>query len=199
MQVNAGPAERMMVRNEPLWGGIEGSEGKMSDGAKPSLSVMGLFAERDARRRKEKEAEGHLLRRKEEELAAFKKRLDDFQLTDDIIELFLGRIKRAFERGESELMLTAFPSSFCTDDGRAVINAGAPPINKPGKGAPEPAEPDWLATMPKGARPVYEYWKSNLKPGGFSLTARIINYPGGMPGDVGLFLSWPRDTTELQQ
>jgi hypothetical protein len=31
-----------------------------------------------------------------------------------------------------------------------------------------------------------------LKPNGFRLAARVrvLDYPGGMPGDVGLFLHW---------
>lgn len=29
-------------------------------------------------------------------------------------------------------MLTFFPSSFCSDSGRAITNAGRPPITKPG-------------------------------------------------------------------
>src|SRR5690349_1353756 len=96
-----------------------------------TLSVTSLFAERDARRRRDEEAAEQLERRKEEELAAFRQRLDNFELTDAVIQSGLDRIKRAFERGETELMISSFPSSFCTDGGRAIINAGAPPINKP--------------------------------------------------------------------
>ena len=51
-------------------------------------------------------------------------------------------------------------------------------------------------TLPSGVHQVFDYWKANLKPGGFKFEARIINYPGGMPGDVGLFFSWPKDTLE---
>ena len=46
-------------------------------------------------------------------------------------------------------------------------------------------------------RQVHDFWKNNLKAGGFKFTARIINYPGGMPGDVGLFFSWPKDSLEM--
>ena len=46
------------------------------------LSVTALFAERDARRRRDKEAEEQLQRRKEEELVEFRNRLDNFQLTE---------------------------------------------------------------------------------------------------------------------
>jgi hypothetical protein len=95
-------------------------------------------------------------------------------------------------------MFSSFPSNFCTDGGRSIINAGASPINKPSKDdlAARSDEPGWLETMPAGVHKVYDYWKNNLKPGGFGFSARIINYPGGMPGDVGLFFTWPKSTLE---
>jgi hypothetical protein len=170
----------------------------MSGASGQALSVTALFAEREARRRHDQEAEEQLRRRKEEELADFRNRLDNFQLTDAVVQSGLDRIRRAFERGETELMVAAFPSSFCTDGGRAIINAGAPPINKPGRDelAARPDEPEWLATLPAGVKQVFDYWKVNLKPGGFGFTARIVNYPGGIPGDVGLFFSWPKSALE---
>ena len=59
--------------------------------ATSALSLTGLFAERDARRRRDQEAAEQLQRRKEEELAEFRKRLDNFQLTDEIIQSGLDR------------------------------------------------------------------------------------------------------------
>ena len=164
----------------------------------PALSVTALFAEREARQRRDLEAAAQLERRKEEELAEFKKRLENFQLTDNVIHSTLDKIRRAFERGETELMIASFPSRFCADNGRAVINAGAPPINKPTEEelAARADEPEWLATLPAGVRKVYDYWKENLKPGGFQFSARIIDYPGGIPGDVGLFFTWPKSTLQ---
>ena len=162
----------------------------------PVISVASLIAEQEETSRRDREKAEHLERKQQEELSAFKKRLDDFELTNDRIEAVIGRIRRAFERGESELMLTSFPSTFCTDGGRAVNNADIPPINKPEPVPPGVTpEPEWLATLPRGARVVYHYWEENLKPGGFQFTARIINYKDGIPGDVGLFLTWPRSLT----
>ena len=163
-----------------------------------TLSVAALFAERDARRRRDQEAVEQLHRRKEEEEEAFRQRLENFDLTDDIIHHGLDRIRRAFERGETELMISAFPSEFCTDGGRAVINAGAPPINRPSKAelAAHEDEPEWLATMPAGVRQVHEFWKQRLRPGGFGFSARVINYPEGKPGDIGLFFTWPKSALE---
>jgi hypothetical protein len=175
---------------------IEKGEGAMAAG--PAISVTALFAERDARLRHDKEAEEQLQRHKAEELAEHRTRLDNFKLTDEIIHSNLDRIKRAFEHGETELMFSSFPSSFCTDGGRAIMNAGAPPINKPSKeeAARQADEPDWLLTLPSGVHQVYDYWKAKLKPGGFGFAARIISYPGGEPGDVGLFFTWPKSALE---
>lgn len=165
----------------------------------PALSVASLFAEREAQRRRDREAAEQLQRRKEEELAAFRHRLENFKLTDEIIQSGHDRIRRAFERGESELMIASFPSDFCTDAGRAVINASVPSINKPTKEelAFRGNEPDWLATLPAGVREVYDYWNAVLKTAGFGFSARIINYPGGKPGDIGLFFTWPKSAMEV--
>jgi hypothetical protein len=149
-------------------------------------------------RRRDQDSAEQLQRKQKEALAEFKKRLDNFKLTDEIIQSGLDRIKRAFERGETELMFSFFPVSFCTDGGRAIGNIGTPPINKPTKEelAARGDEPEWLPTLPAGVREVYTYWKQNLKPGGFQFTARIISYPGGVPGEVGLFFTWPRSAME---
>ena len=170
----------------------------MADLPGATLSVATLFAERDGRQRLDQEAAEQLQLRKEEELAAFRQRLDNFQLTDAIIKSGLDRIRRAFERGESELMFASFPCDFCTDGGRAVVNAGVPAINKPTKeeATRQAEEPNWLLTMPAGVRKVHVYWRENLKPGGFGFAARIISYPGGKPGDVGLFFTWPKNALE---
>ena len=141
----------------------------MPEASGAALSVSALFAERDARRRHDREAEELLQQRKEEELAEFRKRLDNFQLTDEIIHSGLDRIKRAFERGETELMLSSFPSSFCTDGGRAIINAGVPPINKPSKEelARRRTNPTgWRRCRPGFVR-CYEFWKTQPEAGGF--------------------------------
>ncbi len=159
------------------------------------LSVKDLFSEREARRKRDREAQERLDRQKEDELSAWKERLDAFDVTDQHKQVIVERIKAAFDRGETQIMFASFPSAFCSDGGRAVANADVPPLNPPteeeqAKGLIEPA---WLATLPKGARPVYEFWERELKPGGFKFTARIINFPGGKVGDVGLFFSWPKD------
>ena len=67
-----------------------------------------------------------------------------------------------------------FPSALCTDKGRAINNA----------------EPDWPATLTGRPRQAYEFWKEHLQPAKYKLRAMIIDWPGGLPGDVAFFLSW---------
>ncbi len=167
----------------------------MSGVSSPGLSLASLFAEREAQRRRDREAEEQLKQQEREELAAFKKRLEDFQLDESKVRVVLDRIRRAFDRGETELLLTSFPSAFCSDNGRAIINADLPPINKP-KEPLAGAEPAWLATLPAGGRVVHDYWRTSLKPGGFEFSARILNYKEGRPGDIGLFFSWPKNAPD---
>jgi hypothetical protein len=50
-----------------------------------------------------------LQRRRDEKLAEFRKRLDNFQLTDEIIHSGLDRIKRAFGRGETPADVRVVP------------------------------------------------------------------------------------------
>ena len=71
-------------------------------------------------------------------------------------------------------MLLRFPSQACSDGGRA-INA---------------MEPGWPSTLRGEAAEMFLRWERDLKPHGFHLGARVLEFPGGMPGDVGLFLVW---------
>ena len=169
----------------------------MSASTARTFSVAALFAERERKRQQETEAEEKLARRKDEERVAFRDRLENFQLKPEHIEAVQLRIRRAFERGETELLLVSFPSEFCTDSGRAITSAGAPPVVQSSKGDEaklKDAEPEWLKTLPHGARPIYEYWRSELHPAGFGFSVRILDFPGGMPGNVGLFFNWPKSS-----
>jgi hypothetical protein len=40
------------------------------------------------------------------------------------------------------------------------------------------------------AKRAYEFWQEELEPQGYKLSAQFMDFPGGVPGDVGLFLRW---------
>ena len=54
----------------------------------------------------------------------------------------------------------------------------------------DPYFPGWPDTLQGFAREFYEFWERELKPKGFGLRAEIVSFPGGLPGDVGAFLTW---------
>jgi hypothetical protein len=37
---------------------------------------------------------------------------------------------------------------------------------------------------------MYEFWKRQLQPLGYKIRFQIVDFPGGMPGDVGITLRW---------
>nr|WP_284701240.1 CBS domain-containing protein [Rhodoplanes tepidamans] len=96
------------------------------------------------------------------------------ELTEAMWSRMLHEARIAAEKGEAEHMLLRFPCELCTDHGRAV--------NVP--------DPEWPATLRGLPARVFLRWKDELRPKGFGLTARIVDFPGGVPGDVGLFLHW---------
>ena len=119
------------------------------------------------RRQQQREAEQA---KRESMLASF--------LADDVSEEESAMIRRlvlrAASEGKFEAMVYSFPSELCTDGGRA-INSG---------------DADWPGTLRGKPLALYERFKTVAQPQGYKLKAMIINFPGGMPGDVGFFISW---------
>ena len=120
------------------------------------------------------------LHREEHRRAAAKqRRLKVMQLIDQHISVenwhtLMHWARQAAERGEKEFLLLRFPSQLCGDAGRAV-NAGSP---------------NWPATLRGEASDMYLRWERDLRPHGFRLGARVLEFPDGIPADIGLFLSW---------
>jgi hypothetical protein len=102
---------------------------------------------------------------------------DAFMTQDVHPEVFerLSRVvKSAAERGEREVLVIRFPSEYCTDAGRAINNF----------------EANWPETLTGFAKRAFEFWQKELQPQGYKVRAQIMDFPGGMPGEVGLFLRW---------
>jgi hypothetical protein len=47
----------------------------------------------------------------------------------------------------------------------------------------------WASTLRGEAAEIYLRWEGDLKPRRFRLSARVLDFPGGFPGDIGLFLA----------
>ncbi|APG93986.1 hypothetical protein [Sinorhizobium americanum] len=95
-------------------------------------------------------------------------------VTEEEIAMVRRLVANAVKAGKFEAMVYSFPSELCTDSGRA-INSG---------------DRDWPSTLQGKAKEFFERYQTFGKPQGYKLKAMIISFPGGMPGDVGLFLNW---------
>lgn len=98
------------------------------------------------------------------------------RLAEPSWQRMLRNARAAALKGEEEQLLLRFPAELCIDHGRAI-------------NAPDPA---WPATLRGLAAEVFLRWKKELQPQGFGLAARVVEFPDGMPGDIGLFLEWGR-------
>jgi len=93
---------------------------------------------------------------------------------DEVMEKASIIINRAVENGLMSVQVFRFPHTIATDNGRA-INQG---------------EAGWEQTLTGIPKEIFEFWKRQLQPRGYHIRYETVDYPGGMPGDIGIFLSW---------
>ena len=95
-------------------------------------------------------------------------------IDDTTIHSFFSRLKSIATTGATEIMVGRFPSELCTDHGRSINQA----------------EDGWPDTLQGRPRKAYEFWKEKLSPLGYKMKVLIIDWPNGLPGDVGMYLTW---------
>lgn len=83
-------------------------------------------------------------------------------------------IRRAVDNGLTQVQVFRFPNNLCTDHGRAINQQ----------------EVGWEGTLTGLPKELYQFWKQYLQPRGYKLKVQIADFPGGMPGDVDMTLSW---------
>ena len=93
---------------------------------------------------------------------------------EEKVQLASTVIQRAVRNGMTEVQVYRFPNSLCTDKGRTI-------------GQQEPGWEDTLTGIPKE---IYQLWVDYLKPRGYRIGYQIIDYPGGMPGDIAITIAW---------
>lgn len=104
------------------------------------------------------------------------KELLEANLSDMEWAAVIAEAKAAAARGEPQCVVLRFPAALCNDGGRLV--------NLP--------DPEWPTSL--RGKPAFFYlrWREELRPLGFKLTARIADFPDGLPGDVEVALVWGR-------
>ena len=144
-----------------------------SAGAVSAKDLLKIVAEQEAA--KAAEAARRMKKEEEERKAvhnSFKKPTD--RSDDEIMARVMLLCRNAANSGKTQVLAYRFPSDLCTDGGRAINNS----------------ERGWEKTLTGQPRQAYDFWNNKLKPLGFKLGAEILDYPGGMPGDVGFMLNW---------
>jgi len=93
---------------------------------------------------------------------------------DEKIKLASTVIQRAVRNGLSEVQVYRFPNSLCTDNGRAINQR----------------EPGFEKTLTGIPLEIYQLWSDYLKPRGYRIKYQIVDFPGGMPGDISIVIAW---------
>jgi hypothetical protein len=83
-------------------------------------------------------------------------------------------IERAAKNGLTEVQVYRFPNTLCTDRGRAINQQ----------------EAGWERTLTGIPEEIYQFWDRRLRPLGYKLRVQIVDFSGGVPGDVGMSLKW---------
>jgi hypothetical protein len=147
-----------------------------------TTQTAGTFSAADLKRRMaEREAAkaAEELRRMREQEEKQKAVMAEFhkppeRTPDQLMHFVMQLVDHAAEAGQTEVQVYRFPNELCSDRGRRINNS----------------EPDWEKTLEGRPKAAYEFWHDHLQPLGFHLKAEVLEYPGGRPGDIGLFLTW---------
>ena len=83
-------------------------------------------------------------------------------------------IERAVSNGRTEVQVCRFPNQLCTDHGRAINQQ----------------ELGWETTLTGVPKEIHQLWAKYFRERGYKLRVEILDFPGGMPGDVGMTLKW---------
>ncbi len=113
-------------------------------------------------------------KKQEEEQKNLREAFLERDLHPEVRDRVNAAIRRAAEQGNHELQVITFPASYCNDGGRRINNA----------------EPDWPDSLEGFAKRAHAFYVKELQPLGYKLRVEILDYPGGMPGNVGMFLRW---------
>ena len=143
---------------------------KVLPSAKEMMEKLALAeaekAEAASRRQAEAEAEKKLLLEKITKPSGVS--------DEEAMQRVAAIVQRAVSNGQTEVQVYRFPNQLCTDHGRAINQQ----------------EPGWEKTLTGLPKEMYEFWGRRLRPLGYKLRFQIVDWPDGLPGDVGITLKW---------
>jgi hypothetical protein len=93
---------------------------------------------------------------------------------EEAIRRAMAIIERGIKNLKTESEVFRFPNQLCTDKGRAINQQ----------------ELGWEKTLTGEPKEMYEFWQKHLRPRGYKLKVQIMDFPDGLPGDIGMTLTW---------
>jgi len=93
---------------------------------------------------------------------------------EEKVQLASTIIQRAVRNGLTEVQVYRFPNSLCTDNGRAINQQ----------------EQGWEKTLTGIPKEIFQLWTDYLKPREYRISYQVIEYPGGVPGDIAITIAW---------
>lgn len=105
---------------------------------------------------------------------ALREAFSERDVQPEALERIAAVVRRAVENGEKRAQVLQFPSIWLPDSGRGITSH----------------DPNWHQRLEGFPKRAYEFYVRELQPRGFQLQVEIVDWPGGMPGDCGWFLSW---------
>jgi len=108
------------------------------------------------------------------ELDKLHESFDGREVQPEALDRIATLVRKTIDMGDKQALVLRFPSDWLPDQGRAITNH----------------DKDWYDKLDGFPRRAYDFFKRELEPRGFQIRAEILNWPGGMPGEVGFFLQW---------
>ena len=108
------------------------------------------------------------------ELDKLHESFDGREVQPEAMDRIATLVRKTIDMGDKQALVLRFPSDWLPDQGRAITNH----------------DKNWYEKLDGFPKRAYDFFKRELEPRGFQIRAEILNWPGGMPGEVGFFLQW---------
>jgi molecular chaperone DnaK (HSP70) len=96
------------------------------------------------------------------------------EIHPEVMDRISKVVRAAAGNGLKQIDVLSFPASYCNDRGRRINNQLQ----------------DWPESLEGFAKRAYEFYMKELRPLGYKLHAEVVSFPGGIPGEISLFLKW---------
>ena len=108
------------------------------------------------------------------ELDKLHESFDGREVQPEAMDRIATLVRKTIDMGDKQALVLRFPSDWLPDQGRAITNH----------------DKNWYEKLDGFPKRAYDFFKRELEPRGFQIRAEILNWPGGMPGEVGFYLQW---------